>query len=200
MELFRTLITTSLIIILSMQHGNTVESKIIDFVNKSKTEEIIAKINQYDFTKSSKENSARIMQSQEDLSILEKIIKTGKAEIGQSYNRNGVYLMSLIYENSKNWISRINGKIFTQETEDYINQEISILKIEKNYIIFKINNVNQEKIDKINKIKSEGGSYISSYFVVPVQKSQINALAFKLYVGQEINLETFRIKDVYIGK
>lgn len=126
----------------------------------------------------------------------EKIKKENEQKM-QSYKdivkpiENTLYISSLFYLSDNDWRTRINRKKITNKEKDKtLINNTSIVKVNKTSIIFLLQKPNT-LVDKVKKIKESKVSYSNNYYLVADGKDIY--IAFKLFIGQKINLDTMVI-------
>ena len=126
----------------------------------------------------------------------EKIKKENEQKM-QSYKdivkpvENTLYISSLFYLSDNAWRTRINRKKITNKEKDKtLINNTSIVKVNKTSIIFLLQKPNT-LVDKVKKIKESKVSYSNNYYLVADGKDIY--IAFKLFIGQKINLDTMVI-------
>ena len=101
-------------------------------------------------------------------------------------------LKSLVYFNDKDWIVRVNKQIIPYKDKDNLkNDVVSILKVDKTSVVFVMNATDELLVKKVNDLISKNVPYKNSYFVI--RQKHKTYVAFKLYIGQRIDLNTMKI-------
>gem|GEM_PF-6763436 len=125
-------------------------------------------------------------------------IKSGNSSIVNSIREAGgikriLYLYSLVYFNDQDWNIKVNKQIIPYKDKDNLkNDVVSILKVNKGSVVFVMNDTDDEMIKKVNKLIEKKVPYSHSYFIV--KQKHRTYVAFKLYIGQKIDLETMKIE------
>lgn len=101
-------------------------------------------------------------------------------------------LSSLYYYNDNNWGCKINDKFIKKSNQNNVNSNVSIVKINKDSILFVLNKTKEKDIEKIRKLKKTKYKYSSDYYIV--KNGTTKSLMFRLYIGQSIDLNSFEIK------
>ena len=104
-----------------------------------------------------------------------------------------ISLKSLVYFNDKDWIVRVNKQIIPYKDKDNLkNDVVSILKVDKTSVVFVMNAADELLVKKVNDLIGRNVPYKNSYFVI--RQKHKTYVAFKLYIGQRIELDTMRIE------
>ena len=102
-------------------------------------------------------------------------------------------LSSLYYYNDNNWGCKINNRFIKKSNQNEAHSNVSIVKVNKDNILFILNRTKADDIEKIRKLKKSNYKYRSDYYIVKNGKTQ--SVMFRLYIGQSINLKSFRIQQ-----
>ena len=98
----------------------------------------------------------------------------------------------MVYFNDKDWIVRVNKQIIPYKDKDNLkNDVVSILKVDKTSVVFVMNATDEWLVKKVNDLISKNVPYKNSYFVI--RQKHKTYVAFKLYIGQRIDLNTMKI-------
>lgn len=104
---------------------------------------------------------------------------------------NVLRISSLVYFNDKDWRARVNGVYVNSQNKDTVSlKDVSVVKTNKISMIFLLKKPN-DKIKEVREIQKKGGSYNQNYYIV--QEGKDTYIAFKLFIGQKINLDTMKI-------
>lgn len=102
-------------------------------------------------------------------------------------------LSSLYYYNDNNWGCKINNRFIKKSNQNEAHSNVSIVKVNKDNILFILNRTKADDIEKIRKLKKSNYKYRSDYYIVKNGKTQ--SVMFRLYIGQSINLKSFQIQQ-----
>ena len=102
-------------------------------------------------------------------------------------------LSSLYYYNDNNWGCKINNRFIKKSNQNEAHSNVSIVKVNKDNILFILNRTKADDIEKIRKLKKANYKYRSDYYIVKNGKTQ--SVMFRLYIGQSINLKSFQIQQ-----
>ena len=101
-------------------------------------------------------------------------------------------LSSLYYYDDNNWGCKINNRFIKKSNQNGAHNNVSIVKVNKDSILFVLNRTKEDDIEKIRKLKKSNYQYRSDYYIVKNGKTQ--SVMFRLHIGQSINLKSFKIK------
>ena len=101
-------------------------------------------------------------------------------------------LSSLYYYDDNNWGCKINNRFIKKSNQNDAHNNVSIVKVNKDSILFVLNRTKEDDIEKIRKLKKSNYQYRSDYYIVKNGKTQ--SVMFRLHIGQSINLKSFKIK------
>ena len=101
-------------------------------------------------------------------------------------------LSSLYYYDDNNWGCKINNRFIKKSNQNDAHNNVSIVKVNKDSILFVLNRTKEDDIEKIRKLKKSNYQYRSDYYIVKSGKTQ--SVMFRLHIGQSINLKSFKIK------
>ena len=101
-------------------------------------------------------------------------------------------LSSLYYYDDNNWGCKINNRFVKKSNQNDAHNDVSIVKVNKDSILFVLNRTKEDDIEKIRKLKKSNYQYRSDYYIVKNGKTQ--SVMFRLHIGQSINLKSFKIK------
>ena len=102
-------------------------------------------------------------------------------------------LSSLYYYDDNNWGCKINNRFIKKSNQNEAHSNVSIVKVNKDNILFILNRTKADDIEKIRKLKKSNYKYRSDYYIVKNGKTQ--SVMFRLYIGQSINLKSFQIQQ-----
>ena len=102
-------------------------------------------------------------------------------------------LSSLYYYNDNNWGCTINNRFIKNGNQDKAHNNVSIVKVNKDNILFILKRTKEEDIEKIRKLKKSDYKYRSDYYIV--KSGKMRSVMFRLYIGQSINLTSFIIQQ-----
>ena len=98
----------------------------------------------------------------------------------------------MVYLNDKDWKARVNRENVNYKNKDSKNfNGAMIVKSNKTSMIFLLLTPNK-MVETVKKIKEENASYSKNYYLV--REGKDTYIAFKLFIGQTINLDTMKIK------
>ena len=105
---------------------------------------------------------------------------------------NWMKIYYLFYNGPDDWKCKINNNIITNETEQKLTDDTTILKVNKNSIIFLLNTISDAYLENIKLFKERKYAYADNYHIfTDVDGKQY--VVFKLYAGQKIDLDTMQI-------
>lgn len=105
---------------------------------------------------------------------------------------NWMKIYYLFYNGPDDWKCKINNNIVTNETEQKLTDDTTILKVNKNSIIFLLNTISDAYLENIKLFKERKYAYADNYHIfTDVDGKQY--VVFKLYAGQKIDLDTMQI-------
>lgn len=126
-----------------------------------------------------KERQSTLLQSQQ------KVLKTTfKSSVSDTMR-----VASLVYFDDSNWRARVNNKIISNKDKTLKN--VVVVKVNKTSIAFLLKKTSFQLVERVKKIRKDGGSYSNNYYLVPDGKKTY--IAFKLFIGQKIDLNTLKI-------
>ena len=151
------------------------------------------------------------LENNDELKIIKKIIKEQQdPEIRRIHDENAkmkqniqfsmmvkkpkkqLKVYNLIYFNENNWTATINNETLNNNNiRTKTIMGVKIVKINKLSIIFLMKNANNDVIKKIKSIKKNNSPYSENYYLI--ERNKKTYVAFKLFVGQKIDLETMEI-------
>ena len=103
-----------------------------------------------------------------------------------------IHVSSLVYFNKNDWSVTINGKKITNNTKgDYIFFEAKVVKVNKTSVVFLLTNAEEKITKKVRLIQNNKSSYGQNYYLM--HEGGKTYVAFKLFIGQKINLDTMKI-------
>ncbi len=117
----------------------------------------------------------------------ENIIKQNNLKISTQF----VKLTSLVYFDDKHWDCKINNKTFNYKTQNEVHKNVSIVKVNKQSILFVLNNTTEDIINKIIDIKKKKKKYHTNFYIVSNGGKKV--FMFRLFIGQTIDLQTLKI-------
>ena len=138
----------------------------------------------------------RILAEQQNPDLKKILNKDGIRQniiFDQNFNKkpeHSLRVSSLVFFNKKKWNAKINSDLINQASKKTFF-EAKIATVNKTNIVFLIQNPSKKIIEKVRLIKDENLSYSNSYYVI--KKGNKTQIAFKLYVGQKIDLDTMKI-------
>ena len=104
-----------------------------------------------------------------------------------------ISLTNLTYFNIKNWSCRINNKDITYKNQENCHKNVSIVKVNKQSVLFVMNETNEDILKKIKDIQKEKKPYYTNFYIIKHNTKRV--AMFRLFTGQSINLETMQIED-----
>ena len=105
---------------------------------------------------------------------------------------NWMKIYYLFYNGPNDWKCKINNHIITNETEQKLTDNTTILRVNKNSIIFLLNTISDAYLENIKHFKEKRYAYADNYHIfTDIDGKQY--IVFKLYAGQKINLDTMQI-------
>ena len=105
---------------------------------------------------------------------------------------NWMKIYYLFYNGPDDWKCKINNNIITNETEQKLTDDTTILKVNKNSVIFLLNTISDAYLENIKLFKERKYAYADNYHIfTDVDGKQY--VVFKLYAGQKIDLDTMQI-------
>ena len=117
----------------------------------------------------------------------------GKQDDGHIADKEmNLKLSSLYYYNDNNWGCTVNNRFIKKSNQDEVHSNVSIVKVNKDNILFVLNETKEDDIVKIRQLKNSNYRYRSAYYIV--KNGKIKSLMFRLYTGQSINLKSFKIR------
>lgn len=102
-----------------------------------------------------------------------------------------VKLTSLVYFDDKHWNCKINNKTFNYNTQNTVHKNVSIVKVNKQSILFVLNNTTEDIINKVVDIKKKKKQYYTNFYIVSNGGKKV--FMFRLFTGQTIDLQTLKI-------
>ena len=138
----------------------------------------------------------RILAEQQNPDLKKILNKDGIQQniiFDQNFNKkpeHSLKISSLVFFNRKKWNAKINNNLVNQASKKTFF-EAKIATVNKTNIVFLIQNPSKKIIEKVRLIKDENLSYSNSYYVI--KRGNKTQIAFKLYVGQKIDLDTMKI-------
>ena len=112
--------------------------------------------------------------------------------INNAIKTTKINLLSLLYLNSKEWSARINNMKITNKSDTKITDDIKIITVKKNYILFLIlKPIDDIFLMKIKDLQKNNIMYSNNYFLVNNKNNDF--LIFKLQTGESIDLDTILI-------
>ena len=127
-----------------------------------------------------KERQATLLQSQKQA-----VKEALRITIGGEKMR----VASLVYFDDNNWRARVGRKVISSQDKTLSNA--AVVKVNKTSIAFLLKKTSQQLVERVKKIRKEGGSYSHNYYLIPDGKKTY--IAFKLFIGQTIDLDTLKI-------
>ena len=101
-------------------------------------------------------------------------------------------VFSLVYFNDKDWRAKVNSeKVDNKNVSQKGFFGAKPIKANKTSMIFLIQKPDDKITKKVQLIKDNHSSYSGNYYLVPSQGKTY--VAFKLFIGQKINLDTMQI-------
>ena len=101
-------------------------------------------------------------------------------------------LLSLYYYNDNDWGCKINNRFIKKSNQNDAHGNVSIVKVNKDSVLFVLNKTKEDDIVKIKKLKQSNYKYSSDYYIV--KNGNMKSVMFRLHIGQSINLKSFQIK------
>ena len=105
---------------------------------------------------------------------------------------NWMKIYYLFYNGPNDWKCKINNNIITNDTEQKLTDNATILKVNKNSIIFLLNTISNTYLENIKHFKENKYAYADNYHIFTDVDGK-RYVVFKLYAGQKINLDTMQI-------
>ena len=105
---------------------------------------------------------------------------------------NWMKIYYLFYNGPNDWKCKINNDIITNDTEQKLTDNTTILKVNKNSIIFLLNTISNTYLENIKHFKENKYAYADNYHIFTDVDGK-RYVVFKLYAGQKINLDTMQI-------
>ena len=105
---------------------------------------------------------------------------------------NWMKIYYLFYNGPNDWKCKINNNIITNDTEQKLTDDTTILKVNKNSIIFLLNTISNTYLENIKHFKDNKYAYADNYHIFTDVDGK-RYVVFKLYAGQKINLDTMTI-------
>lgn len=133
------------------------------------------------------QNDPITQQKEINKNTAENIIRQNHVKLSDQF----VKLTSLMYFDDKNWHCKINNKKFDYKMRNEIHKNVSIVKVNKQSILFVLNNTTEDIINKVIDIKKHKEQYYTNFYIVSNKKKKV--LMFRLFIGQTIDLETLKI-------
>ena len=129
--------------------------------------------------------------SDEEIEKLKKDKTEKKNEVAVA---NWMKIYYLFYNGPNDWKCKINNHIITNETEQKLTDNTTILKVNKNSIIFLLNTISDAYLENIKRFKEKRYAYAENYHIfTDIDGKQY--IVFKLYAGQKIDLDTMQISQ-----
>ena len=123
---------------------------------------------------------------------VEKLKKDKSEKKSDAAVSNWMKIYYLFYNGPNDWKCKINNKVITNETEQKLTDSTTILKVNKNSIIFLLNTISDSYIENIKFFKDKKYAYADNYHIfTDIDGKQY--VVFKLYSGQKIDLDTMQI-------
>ena len=126
-----------------------------------------------------KEKQSTLLQRQQQ--VLKTTFKSSISDI--------MRVASLVYFNNDNWRARVGGRVISNKDKTLKN--VAVVKVNKTSIAFLLKKTSSQLVEQVKKIRKEGGSYSNNYYLIPDGKKTY--IAFKLFIGQKIDLNTLKI-------
>lgn len=99
---------------------------------------------------------------------------------------------SLVFFNENNWEAKINYEIFNNNNKNKKTLfDTGIVKVDDNSIIFLVKKTDDLMVKKVKLIKKNKLPYSNNYYLI--KKGKKTYVAFKLFNGQKIKLDTMTI-------
>ena len=127
--------------------------------------------------------------SDEEIERLKKDKSEKKNDVAAA---NWMKIYYLFYNGPNDWKCKINNNIVTNETEQKLTDNTTILKVNKNSIIFLLNTISDAYLENIKQFKEKRYAYADNYHIFTDIDGK-KYVVFKLYAGQKINLDTMQI-------
>ena len=105
---------------------------------------------------------------------------------------NWMKIYYLFYNGPNDWKCKINNRIITNDTEQKLTDNATILKVNKNNIIFLLNTISDAYLENIRHFKEKKYAYADNYHIFTDVDGK-KYVVFKLYSGQQIDLDTMQI-------
>ena len=123
---------------------------------------------------------------------IEKLKKDKSEKKNEAHISNWMKIYYLFYNGPNDWKCKINNNIITNETEQKLTDNTTILRVNKNSIIFLLNTISDTYLENIKRFKEKKYAYSENYHIfTDIDGKQY--VVFKLYAGQKIDLDTMQI-------
>ena len=123
---------------------------------------------------------------------IEKLKKDKSEKKNEAYVSNWMKIYYLLYNGPNDWKCKINNNIITNDTEQKLTDNTTILRVNKNSIIFLLNTISDAYLENIKHFKEKKYAYADNYHIfTDIDGKQY--VVFKLYAGQKIDLDTMQI-------
>jgi hypothetical protein len=123
---------------------------------------------------------------------VEKLKKDKTEKKNDAAVANWMQIYYLFYNSPNDWKCKINNHIITNETEQKLTDNTTILRVNKNSIIFLLNTISDTYLENIKRFKEKKYAYSENYHIfTDIDGKQY--VVFKLYAGQKIDLDTMQI-------
>ena len=121
------------------------------------------------------------------------LLKKDKSEKkNNTIDSNWMKIYYLFYNGPNDWKCKINNHVITNNTEQKLTDEVTILRVNKNSVIFLLNTISDAYLENIKKFKEKKYAYADNYHIfTDIDGKQY--VVFKLYAGQKIDLDTMQI-------
>lgn len=123
---------------------------------------------------------------------VEKLKKDKTEKKNEAHISNWMKIYYLFYNSPNDWKCKINNHIITNETEQKLTDNTTILRVNKNSIIFLLNTISDTYLENINRFKEKKYAYSENYHIFTDIDGK-KYIVFKLYAGQKIDLDTMQI-------
>ena len=123
---------------------------------------------------------------------VEKLKKDKTEKKNEAAVANWMKVYYLFYNGPEDWKCKINDKVITNETEQKLTDNTTILRVNKNSIIFLLNTISDTYLENIKYFKEKKYAYSDNYHIFTDIDGK-RYVVFKLYSGQKIDLDTMQI-------
>ena len=101
-----------------------------------------------------------------------------------------IKLSSLYYYDKDSWGCKVNNKFINRGNQNEVHDDVSIVKVNRDNILFILNTTSDEDVGNVRKLKKS--KYVDNYYIV--KNGGKRSIMFRLYIGQSIDLTNLQIK------